>query len=85
MGIAVVGIGVGGAEVEVTTTGVGGAEVLVGNTNTPWVALGTTGCWVMGTGLPLAGNLHDVMAIASIIRNTLVKMIFLFIVRSLGV
>jgi len=85
VGTAVGGTAVGGIEVDVTMMGVGGTSVLVGSTTTAWVEVGAAGCWVVTVGgLPLAGNLHDVMTRAISINKTHVRMIFLFIVLSLG-
>jgi hypothetical protein len=59
--------------------------VLVGSAATPVVDVGTTGTGVLtGGGLPLAGNLQDVAANASITSNTHTKTIFLFMLFSLA-
>jgi hypothetical protein len=72
-------------EVTVTITDVGGMEVFVGSAATPVVDVGTTGASVVaGGGLPLAGNLQDEAANASITSNTHVKMIFFFMRFSLA-
>jgi hypothetical protein len=84
-GTAVGGTAVGGMAVTVTITAVGGTAVFVGSAATPVVEVGSIGACVTGGGvLPLAGNLQDVAANANITNNTHVKMIFLFMLFSLG-
>ena len=85
-GIGVGGTGVGGMGVLITTTGVGGTDVSVGSAAKPVVDVGTGGTCVLTTGgFPLAGNLQDVAANASITNNTLVKMILLFMLFSFAI
>ena len=83
-GAGVGGTAVGGAEVTVAITAVGGTGEFVGSAATPVVDVGTP-AWVLVTGgLPLAGNLQDVAAEASITSNNPVKMIFLVMLFSLA-
>jgi len=83
-GTAVGTTAVGGIEVTVTITGVGGTEVSVGSAATPWVEVGIPGASVVESGgFPLAGNLQDEAANASITSNTHMKTIFFFMLFSL--